>query len=70
MFLATDTAWAPWYVVHSDNEKRAPLNAITHIMSKIPYQVLPHHKAKLRNAGTLLAITVARLVTLELEDRR
>ena len=70
MFLATDTAWAPWYVVHSDNEKRARLNAITHIMSKIPHQALPHRKAKLRNAGTLLAITVARLVTLELEDRR
>jgi hypothetical protein len=38
MFLATDTSWAPWYVVHSDNKRRARLNALTHILSKIPYE--------------------------------
>jgi polyphosphate kinase len=47
MFLATDTAWAPWYVVHSDNKRRARLNALTHILSKIPYEVLPRAKVKL-----------------------
>jgi len=47
MFLATDTAWAPWYVVHSDNKRRARLNALTHILSKIPYEELPHRKVKL-----------------------
>jgi polyphosphate kinase 2 len=47
MFHATDTAWAPWYVVHSDNKKRARLNAIAHILSKIPYDELPHRKPKL-----------------------
>src|ERR1700760_4844833 len=26
MFFATDTPWAPWYVVHSDDKKRARLN--------------------------------------------
>ena len=36
MFLATDTSWAPWYVVHSDNKRRARLNVLTHILSKIP----------------------------------
>ena len=41
MFRATDTAWAPWYVVRSDNKRRARLNTITHILSKIPYQELP-----------------------------
>jgi len=47
MFLATDTSWAPWYVVHSDNKRRARLNALTHILSKIPYQGLPRAKVKL-----------------------
>jgi polyphosphate kinase 2 len=36
MFLASDTSWAPWYVVDSDNKRRARLNALTHILSKIP----------------------------------
>ncbi len=47
MFLATDTSWAPWYVVHSDNKRRARLNALTHIVSKIPYEELPRSKVKL-----------------------
>src|ERR1700746_225139 len=38
MFLASDTAWAPWYVVHSDNKRRARLNTLTHILRKIPYE--------------------------------
>jgi hypothetical protein len=41
MFRATDTSWAPWYVVHSDDKRRARLNALTHILSKIPYEELP-----------------------------
>ena len=36
MFLATDTAWAPWYVARSDDKRRARLNVISHILSKIP----------------------------------
>jgi polyphosphate kinase 2 len=47
MFLASDTSWAPWYVVHSDNKRRARLNALTHILSKIPYEDLPRPKVKL-----------------------
>ncbi len=47
MFLATDTSWAPWYVVHSDNKRRARLNALTDIVSKIPYEELPRSKVKL-----------------------
>jgi len=47
MFLATDASWAPWYVVHSDNKRRARLNALTHILSKIPYEELPRTKVKL-----------------------
>jgi hypothetical protein len=47
MFFATDTSWAPWYVVHSDNKRRARLNALTHILSKIPCEELPCAKVEL-----------------------
>jgi polyphosphate kinase len=47
MFLATDTAWAPWYLVPSDDKRRARLNVITHILGKIPYEELPRAKVKL-----------------------
>jgi polyphosphate kinase 2 (PPK2 family) len=47
MFKATDTAWAPWYVVPSDDKKRARLNLITHLLSKIPYKRVPREKVKL-----------------------
>ena len=47
MFLATDTSWAPWYVVHSDNKRRARLNALTHILSRIPYEGLKREKVEL-----------------------
>ncbi len=47
MFLASDTAWAPWYVAHSDDKRRARLNILTHILSKIPYEEPPRAKVKL-----------------------
>lgn len=47
MFQATDTAWAPWYVVRSDDKRRARLNVIAHILSKIPYEKLPREKIEL-----------------------
>jgi polyphosphate kinase 2 (PPK2 family) len=47
MFLASDTAWAPWYVIPSDNKRRARLNALTHILSKIPYEEVAPSKVKL-----------------------
>src|SRR5215510_6009705 len=28
MFIATDSAWAPWYIAHSDDKRRARLNSI------------------------------------------
>ncbi len=42
MFAATDTAWAPWFVAHTDDKKRGRLNIITHLLGQIPYQPLPH----------------------------
>jgi polyphosphate kinase len=47
MFLTSDTAWAPWYVVPSDNKRRARLNTLTHILSKIPYEELKRPKVEL-----------------------
>jgi polyphosphate kinase len=38
MFAATDSAWAPWFVVHSDDKKRARLNIISHLLSQVPYK--------------------------------
>jgi polyphosphate kinase 2 len=47
MFLATDTAWAPWYLARSDDKRRARLNIIEHLLGNIPYKSLPHEKVKL-----------------------
>jgi polyphosphate kinase 2 len=47
MFQATDTAWAPWYVVRSDDKRRARLNVITHLLSRIPYKKLRRDKIEL-----------------------
>src|SRR4051794_34308911 len=34
-FQASDTPWAPWYVAHSDDKRRARLNIVTHLLSTI-----------------------------------
>ena len=41
MFVHTDIPEAPWYVVDADNKKKARLNCIAHLLSKIPYQAKP-----------------------------
>jgi polyphosphate kinase len=47
MFAASDTAWAPWWVVHSDDKKRARLNVISHLLDHVPYEPLEHKKVTL-----------------------
>jgi polyphosphate kinase 2 len=47
MLEATDTKWAPWYVLRSDDKKRARLNCISHLLSLIPYEKLPQKKVRL-----------------------
>ncbi|MFT0171766.1 polyphosphate kinase 2 [Paraburkholderia mimosarum] len=47
MFALTDTDIAPWFVVRSDDKKRARLNAISHLLSKIPYHSVPREKVSL-----------------------
>jgi polyphosphate kinase len=44
MFAASDITWAPWYVVNSDNKRRARLNVLSHVRSKIPYEPPPRAK--------------------------
>ncbi len=38
MFKYTDIRQAPWYVVNSDDKKRARLNCISHLLSLISYE--------------------------------
>jgi polyphosphate kinase len=47
MFEKTDSAWAPWYVVHSDDKKRARLNVIEHLLKLIPHEKMPKKKIEL-----------------------
>jgi polyphosphate kinase 2 (PPK2 family) len=47
MLKATDTKHAPWYIVRSDDKRRARLNCIAHILKSIPYKKPKHDKVKL-----------------------
>jgi polyphosphate kinase len=47
MLKATDSRHAPWYVLPSDDKKRARLNCIRHLLSLIPYKEAPREAVKL-----------------------
>ena len=47
MLEATDTEFAPWYIVPSDDKRRARLNCISHLLSLIPYKKVSREKVKL-----------------------
>ena len=47
MFEATDTDFAPWYIVPANSQKRARLNCISHLLGLIPYKALPRARVKL-----------------------
>ena len=49
MLDATDTDFAPWHIVRSDDKKRARLNVLSHFLSLIPYEAPPAKKIKLPN---------------------
>ena len=51
MFAETDSSWAPWYVVPSNDKKRARLGVIKHILSKIPHKKTKRQKVKLPERG-------------------
>jgi hypothetical protein len=47
MFTATDTGWAPWHAVHSDDKKKARLAIIAHLLESVPHKKLPREKIEL-----------------------
>ena len=47
MLAATDTSFAPWYIVNADDKKRARLNCISHLLSVIPYKAIHRESVKL-----------------------
>jgi polyphosphate kinase 2 len=47
MLEATDSKHAPWYLVRSDDKRKARLNCISHLLSMIPYKKAPREKIKL-----------------------
>ena len=47
MLKATDTKWAPWRLLRSDDKKRARLNCISHLLELIPYKKVPREKIEL-----------------------
>jgi polyphosphate kinase 2 len=47
MLEKTDSEHAPWYIVRSDDKRRARLNCISHILKLIPYEKVSRGKVKL-----------------------
>lgn len=47
MIDATDTDYAPWYVVDSNDKRKARLNCISHFLSLVPYEEIPFSPPKL-----------------------
>jgi len=47
MMEKTDTEHAPWYIVRSDDKRRARLNCISHILDLIPFEKVERAKVKL-----------------------
>jgi polyphosphate kinase 2 len=47
MFKATDSKHAPWYVIRSDDKRRARLNCISHVLKAIRYKRLSPEAVKL-----------------------
>jgi polyphosphate kinase len=46
MLKATDSKWAPWHILRSDDKKRARLNCIAHLLKLLPYKEVPCEKEK------------------------
>ena len=47
MFAYTDIKEAPWYVVETDNKRAAHLNLISHFLTLISYEPVPHEGIEL-----------------------
>ena len=47
MFARTNIPEAPWFIVQGNDKKRARLNCISHLLTKIPYEDVPHEDVEL-----------------------
>jgi polyphosphate kinase 2 len=47
MFAYTDVREAPWYVVDADDKRSARLNLMSHLLSLVPYEPVPHPQVTL-----------------------
>jgi len=47
MFKATNSKHAPWYIIRSDDKRRARLNCISHLLKSIPYKRVRRDKVRL-----------------------
>jgi polyphosphate kinase 2 len=52
MLAATDTEYAPWYILRSDDKRRARLNCISQLLSLIPHETVPREKVHLPKRWT------------------
>jgi polyphosphate kinase 2 len=52
MLRATDTDFAPWIIVPSDDKRRARLNCIRHLLKVIPHEDAPRTRIKLPKRST------------------
>jgi polyphosphate kinase 2 len=52
MLDATDTKDAPWWIVRTDDKRRARLNCISYLLKLIPYKEVPQDKVKLPKQST------------------
>ena len=47
MLDASDSQHAPWYIVNSNDKRRARLNCIQHLLQHLPYENIPYDPVKL-----------------------
>jgi hypothetical protein len=47
MFERTNLPEAPWYIVEGNDKRRERLNAIAHLLTKIPYEDIAQEKIEL-----------------------
>jgi polyphosphate kinase len=52
MLEATDTKFAPWHIVRSDDKRRARLNCISHLLGLISYKQVRRKKVKIPKRAT------------------
>ena len=60
MLEATDTKHAPWYILRSDDKRRARLNCLAHILRLVPYKKVPREQGEACPSGRRSTATTTR----------